>query len=75
MYYNDFENCRAFLETQIDKNPENSDLVKAYVSLFENKTKFDIAYINGDKELRQDFEKNQTERIKSYDEITKKSIS
>jgi hypothetical protein len=70
----DFQNCRLFLEAQIEKNPENHELIKAYVRLIEKKTEFDISWFKGDEELRKDFEKNQTERIKAQSEVTKKSI-
>ncbi|ENO84290.1 hypothetical protein [Thauera linaloolentis] len=70
----DFEKSRNFLEFMIEKNPDNKELIQAYVSLIEKKTDFDIEYIKGDADLRKDFEKNQTERFKADAEITKKSI-
>ncbi len=70
----DFDKCRVFLENMIEKNPENKELIQAYVKLIETKTEFDILYIKGDTELRKDWEKNQTERIKANTEVTKKSI-
>lgn len=70
----DFDKSRNFLEYMIEKNPENKELIQAYVKLIEKKTEFDIAYFKGDAELRKDWEKNQTERIKADTEVTKKSI-
>jgi molecular chaperone DnaK (HSP70) len=70
----DFNKSRLFLETMIEKTPENKDLIQAYVKLIEKKTEFDIAFFNGDTELRKDWEKNQTERIKADSEVAKKSI-
>jgi hypothetical protein len=72
--YIDFQACRLFLESQIEKSPDNIELIKAYVRLIEKKTEFDISWFKGDEELRKDFEKNQTERIKAQSEVTKKSI-
>ncbi len=36
-----FNKCRVFLEGQIDKNPENKELVCAYVKLIEVKSTHD----------------------------------
>ena len=74
MNYIDFENCRIFLEKMIEQKPDNSELIKAYVTLIEKKSDFDISWLKTDEELRKDFEKNQTERIKTQAEVTKTSI-
>jgi len=70
----DFNNCRVFLEEMIKNNPENSELIKAYTKLIEEKTRFDIEWIKVDEEIRKDFEKNQTERFKEKVDVTKKSM-
>lgn len=74
MNYIDFNNCRIFLEKMIEQKPDNSDLIQAYIKLIEKKAEFDISWLKTDEELRKDFEKNQTERIKAQTEITKTSI-
>ncbi|HFS68210.1 MAG TPA: hypothetical protein ENK91_10990 [Bacteroidetes bacterium] len=58
----------------IEQKPDNSDLIQAYIKLIEKKAEFDISWLKTDEELRKDFEKNQTERIKAQTEITKTSI-
>ena len=70
----DFDKCRYFLENMIEKNPESKDLIQAYVKLIEAKSRFDIDYFKGDAELKKDWEKNQTERIKVDSEVRKKYI-
>ncbi len=70
----DFNNCRVFLERMIQEHPENKDFLQAYVKLIEKKTEFDISFFQGDAELRKDWEKNQTERIKADSEVAKTSI-
>jgi len=74
MNYIDFNNCRIFLEKMIEQKPDNSELIQAYVKLIEKKAEFDISWLKTDEELRKDFEKNQTERIKAQTEVTKTSI-
>ncbi len=70
----DFNKCRNFLEDMISNHPENVEFIKAYIRLIEKKTDFDISYFQGDEELRKDWEKNQTERIKTEADIKKKEI-
>ncbi|MFI3219110.1 MAG: hypothetical protein QX189_08315 [Methylococcales bacterium] len=70
----DFDKCREFLEDMISKHPENVELIKAYCKLIEKKTDFDISSFQGNDELRKDWEKNQTERIKTEADIIKKEI-
>ena len=74
MNYIDFNSCRIFLEKMIEQKPDSSELIQAYVKLIEKKAEFDISWLKTDEELRKDFEKNQTERIKAQTEITKTSI-
>ncbi|MBU2926449.1 hypothetical protein Q4530_07350 [Colwellia sp. 1_MG-2023] len=69
-----FNNCRNFLERVIEANPENSELVKAYVTLIEKKTEADIQFLKGDEAVRKEWEKNLTERMKDQTEVQKKSI-
>lgn len=43
---NAFYQCKLFLEQRIQELPENTEFVKAYVALIEQKTKSDIAYFS-----------------------------
>ena len=74
MHNHDFLKCLDFLEVMIEKYPENAEFVKAYTKLIEKRIDMEIAYLKGDEELRKDWEKNLTERIKSDDAIRKASI-
>ena len=74
MHNHDFIKCLEFLETMIEKHPENAEFIKAYTKLIEKRIDLEITYLKGDEELRKDWEKNQTERIKSDDAIRKTSI-
>ena len=69
-----FNECRNFLESMINKEPENKELIQAYIKLIEKKTESDIAYFKIHAEVKKDWEKNQTERIKANTEVTKKLI-
>lgn len=69
-----FNNCRNFLERMIEANPDNAELVKAYVKLIEKKAEVDIQFLKGDIDIRKEWEKNQTDRIKAQSEVQKKSI-
>lgn len=69
-----FNNCRNFLERMIESNPDNAEIVKAYVKLIEKKAEVDIQFLKGDADVRKEWEKNQTDRIKAQTEVQKKSI-
>ena len=47
----DFLYCREFLENMIGGNPDNKELISAYIKLIEKKTEFDISFFQGDAEL------------------------
>jgi len=70
----DFNNCRLFLEEMIRANPENRDLIGAYQRLIEKKADFEISFLKADADLRSEWEKNQTERMKAEADVRKKSI-
>lgn len=70
----DFNNCRLFLEEMIRANPENKDLIGAYQKLIEKKADFDISFLKADADVRSEWEKNQTERMKAEADVRKKSI-
>lgn len=55
-----FYQCRFFLEEQIRANPGNSDLVRAYTTLIERKTDFDIALCSQSAEVQKNWVDNQT---------------
>lgn len=38
-YYDFYDSCRIFLESMIEKNPENKELVNAYIKLIETYSK------------------------------------
>lgn len=69
-----FNNCRNFLERMIQSNPDNTELVKAYVKLIEKKSEVDIQFLKSDADVRNEWEKNLTDRIKAQTEVQKKSI-
>lgn len=73
-----FHQCRFFLEQKINEFPENIELIKAYVSLIEQKTKFDIAYFSQTAEVQKNWNDNQMELNKNWQagqiEIAKKQI-
>lgn len=54
-----FYQCKSFLEQRMQELPENSELVKAYVALIEQKTKFDIAYFSQTSEVQKNWNDNQ----------------
>jgi len=74
-----FQQCRFFLEQQINDKPENHELIKAYMTLIEQKTKFDIAYFSQNVELQNNWSDNQAEMNKSWNnsqtEIAKSNSS
>lgn len=56
---NAFYQCKCFLEQRISDNPENAELVKAYVALIEQKTKFDIAFFSQNSDVQKNWCDNQ----------------
>lgn len=56
---NSFYQCKYFIEQCILQNPENQEMVKAYVSLIEQKTKFDIAFFSQSAEVQKNWNDNQ----------------
>ncbi|MBO0612069.1 hypothetical protein [Thiothrix fructosivorans] len=56
---NAFYQCKFFIEQCISQNPENQEMVKAYVSLIEQKTKFDIAFFSQSAEVQKNWNDNQ----------------
>ncbi|WP_413793965.1 MULTISPECIES: hypothetical protein [unclassified Pseudomonas] len=66
--------CLDFLESMIEKHPENAEMIKAYTRIIEKSIDLEVTYLKGDEELRKDWERNQTERIKSEDALRKASI-
>ncbi len=73
-----FYQCKQFLEKRICELPDNAELVKAYVSLIEEKTKFDIALCSQNAEVQKNWNDNQMEMNKHWQagqtEIVKKQI-
>lgn len=73
-----FYQCKQFLEQRISELPDNAELVKAYVSLIEQKTKFDIALCSQNAEVQKNWNDNQMEMNKQWQtgqtEIVKKQI-
>lgn len=53
-----FNQCRYFLEQKISDTPESVELIKAYVSLITEKTKFDIAYFSQTAEIQKNWNDN-----------------
>ena len=73
-----FYQCKSFLEQRISEQPENGELVKAYISLMEQKTQFDIAFFSQNAEVQKNWNNNQMEMNKQWQqsqaEIEKKRI-
>jgi hypothetical protein len=73
-----FYQCKQFLEQRICELPDNVELVKAYVSLIEQKTKFDVALCSQNGEVQKNWNDNQMEMNKHWQtgqtEIAKKQI-
>lgn len=70
-----FFNCKNFLEQRIQEYPENSELVKAYVSLIEQKTKFDIAFFSQNSEIQKNWNDNQAKINAAWHEGNTKIVS
>lgn len=73
-----FNNCRIFLEERMREYPENSELIKAYVTLIENKARFDVAFFSQNADVQKNWSDNQREMNKSWlsanVDVTKKHI-
>ncbi len=73
-----FYECKQFLESRISELPENVELVKAYICLIEQKTKFDIALCSQNAEVQKSWNDNQIDQNKHWQtaqtEIAKKQI-
>lgn len=74
MYNSNISVCLNFMGSMIGKHPDNAELIKAYTRIVEKWIDLEITYLKGDEELRKDWEKNMTERIKSDDAVRKTSI-
>lgn len=62
----DFYQCRIFLEERIRELPENMELVKAYVTLIEQKAQFDTAYFSQNAEVQKNWSDNHREMNNSW---------
>ena len=69
-----FYYCKQFLEYHISELPENAELVKAYICLIEQKTKFDIALCSQNAEVQKRWNDNQIDLNKHW-QTTKKEIA
>lgn len=65
---NAFYQCKYFLEQRMQEHPENAELVKAYVALIEQKTKFDIAYFSQNSEVQKNWNDNQAKMNAAWSE-------
>jgi hypothetical protein len=74
----DFNNCKSFLEYMIQEKENNSDLIKAYEKLIEEKTKYDIAISSHNAEVQKNWENSQKEITTNFQtnqaDVTKESI-
>ncbi|MBQ1782666.1 MAG: hypothetical protein II007_03345 [Gammaproteobacteria bacterium] len=69
---NAFYQCKLFLEQRIQELPENTELVKAYVALIEQKTKFDIAYFSQTSDVQKNWNDNQAKMNAAWHESNAK---
>ena len=62
----------------IQEQPENQELVKAYIKLIEKKTEFDIAVSSHDADVQKNWENSQKEQSKNWQDnqaaVTKETI-
>ncbi|WP_421333209.1 hypothetical protein [Aeromonas sp. 603607] len=65
---NAFYQCKSFLEQRMQELPENTELVKAYVALIEQKTKFDIAYFSQTSDVQKNWNDNQAKMNAAWHE-------
>lgn len=63
-----FYQCKYYLEQRMLELPDNSELVKAYVALIEQKTKFDIAYFSQTSEVQKNWNDNQAKMNTAWQE-------
>lgn len=61
-----FYHCKSFLEQRISDQPENTELVKAYVFLIKQKTKFDIAFFSQNADVQKNWNDNLAEINKQW---------
>jgi hypothetical protein len=54
-----FYSCKQFLEQRMQENLGNAELIKAYIALIEQKTKFDIAYFSQTSDVQKNWDDNQ----------------
>ena len=65
---NAFYECKYFLEQRMQELPDNAELVKAYIVLIEQKTKFDIAYFSQTSEIQKNWNDNQAKMNAAWHE-------
>jgi hypothetical protein len=74
----DFNNCKSFLEYTIQEKEDNTDLIKAYEKLIEEKTKYDIAISSQNVEVQKNWENSQKEITTNFQtnqaDVIKESI-
>lgn len=61
-----FYQCKQFLEQRICEQTDNAELIKAYISLIEQKTKFDIALCSQNADVQKNWNDNQMELNKNW---------
>ncbi|MCQ9616417.1 hypothetical protein L1889_06610 [Paenalcaligenes niemegkensis] len=72
---NAFYQCKHFLEQRMQELPDNTELVKAYIALIEQKTKFDIAYFSQTSEVQRNWNDNQTKMNATWYENNTKVVT
>ena len=65
---NAFYQCKYFLEQRMQEFPDNAELVKAYIALIEQKTKFDIVYFSQTSDVQKNWNDNQAKMNASWHE-------
>jgi hypothetical protein len=65
---NAFYPCKLFIEQRIIDQPDNVELVKAYISLIEHKTIFDIAFCTQTAEVQKNLNDNHMEMNRKFQE-------
>ena len=65
---NAFYQCKYFLEQRMQEFPDNAELVKAYIALIEENTKFDIAYFSQTSDVQKNWNDNQAKMNASWHE-------
>jgi hypothetical protein len=59
-----FHRCASFLEHCIQQNPTNMEFVKAYATLIEQKTKFDMTLCSQNAEVQKNWQTNDADVAK-----------